>query len=707
MLKREQWIWLPKQEYPNEQACRFGVSDDKNDYCVVSCKRAYSFKKAIKKIKLRFSGDTFFRLFCNGKYLATGPNSVGGDFLETVLPRPNYYATELEVADDEGFRNGKVNFYAIIRKSPVFICEFSKGHGGFFLQGEVLFEDGTKEYIVSDESWLIRKENSYITPCVYNENQEDYKYTNAERIPNRWLTETAPIPPRTEKEILPVNGKRILLFGNETKDVVLEFDKIYAGYIYVKSKKQGKIDISLSYYEREECIGNEKLSLNGGEIYRGIDFHSMGKIIARLKNIAAFETIVEISFLATYYPVEVQAKTITSDSDLNKVLEVCAHSLQYCRQTHHLDSPKHCEPLACTGDYYIETLMTAFSFGDLRLSAFDVQRTAESIRYQDGRLFHTSYSLIWVLMLWDVYLYTGSKELLLDSEEALQALLTRFETYLGENGLIENPPDYMFVDWLYPDGISLHHPPKALGQTCLNMFYYGALQAAEKIYDEIGEEAQGKVCNAKKENLRKAIIDLLFDSDKGLFFEGLNTPTAEKLLRHFMPKNVEKRYYRKHANILAAYFGLFKKRQNIAILEKVMSDEKLGTVQPYFMHFLLEAIYRNGLRDKYTINILEEWKAPIKEFSKGLPEGFYKPNEEYKFDYSHAWGGSPLYALPLALTGFEILKPNFQEIRLSPSLLGLQYAKVEIPTPYGMIEVIQEKGHAPIIKAPEKVKIHY
>lgn len=104
------------------------------------------------------------------------------------------------------------------------------------------------------------------------------------------------------------------------------------------------------------------------------------------------------------------------------------------------------------------------------------------------------------------------------------------------------------------------------------------------------------------------------------------------------------------------------------------------------------------------MQILEEWKAPIIEFSKGLPEGFYKPNEEYIFDYSHAWAGTPAYALPLALTGLEIIDAGFKEIRLSPSLLGLQFARVEIPSPYGMIEVIQQQGSEPIIKVPEKIK---
>ena len=151
--------------------------------------------------------------------------------------------------------------------------------------------------------------------------------------------------------------------------------------------------------------------------------------------------------------------TLTSDDALNQVLDTCRHTLKYCRQTLHLDSPKHCEPLACTGDYYIETLMTAFSFGDMSLAKFDVQRTAELLRNNHGRMFHTTYSLIWVRMLLDVYKFTGDKTLLTECEDALIMLLNRFSGYVGDNGLIETPPDYMFVDWIYIDGISMHHPP--------------------------------------------------------------------------------------------------------------------------------------------------------------------------------------------------------------------------------------------------------
>ena len=327
------------------------------------------------------------------------------------------------------------------------------------------------------------------------------------------------------------------------------------------------------------------------------------------------------------------------------------------------------------------------------------------LRNNDGRLFHTTYSLIWVRMLYDVYQFTGNIELLHRCEDALILLLNRFETYVGDNGLIETPPDYMFVDWIYLDGFSLHHPPKALGQTCLNLFYFGALEVAAKIYEVISEPAMALKCNVKKELLRDAINTLLFDEEKGLYFEGLNTKTPEHLLGQFMPQNTEKRYYLKHSNILAAYVGVCDEVLARGLLDKIMSDECPGEYQPYFAHFLLEAIYRNGLREQYTLKVLDKWKQSALACPKGLVEGFIEPNETYVFDHSHAWGGTPLYSLPKALLGLEIMEPGLLKIALKPSLMGLESASVELPTPYGYVICEMRRGKAPVITHPREVTV--
>ena len=705
----EQWIWLPGDSFPENQTTlhttMYGDSGRDGHYTVVRCEKRYRLDKPVASVHIRTSGDTFFRLSVNGIHRITGPASVGGDFLSNDRVRPQHYASELTLDGDfPGLDEGILDFSAVVRMMPLRMFEFSQGHGGFFLTAHVRFADGTKTVLLTDETWQITHLTAHTTPGQYDSRVEPSQPVNAKRITNVWHSLTSPIPSCVEREVIPEGGGKITVPAGGEVDVLLPLDMIYAGYPSLTVETDGVLHVEYQMTELGTSGGGEKIIFTHSDTYRGSALRSAGRIRIIARNEGTKDAVIRAAFAVSHYPTPEEAVTTTSDEDMNQVLRTCAHTLKYCRQTLHLDSGSHCEPMACTGDYYIESLMTAFTFGDQRLSVFDVRRTAQLLRYNDGRMFHTTYSLIWVQMLWDMYIHTGEHELLTDCEDALTMLLERFETYIGDNGLIENPPDYMFIDWLIPDGISTHHPPKALGQTCLNLFYYGALRTAEKIYGTIGEGAMASSAEKKADAIRPVICTLLYDRGRGLFFEGLNTPTPEHLLYQWMPQNVEKRYYRKHANILAAYFGVFERETCREILHKVMNDPELGLVQPYFTHFLLEAVYRNGLRDTYTRTILEDWKAPVKECPWGLAEGFHKPEPTYSFDHSHAWGGTPSYSLPLALTGLEILEPGMKKISLRPSLLGYEHAHVQIPTPYGMIEVHLEEGKKPLITVPDGIE---
>ena len=698
----DRWIWLPEAEYPDKQKTKLScMLPGEDNYAVCEAERNYDFGgRRVKDVRLTVSGDTAFLLFLNGEKLLRGPASVGGDFLYNEELRPEYYA--YSVLNTPETPVSALRFTALVRMSSVRICEYSRGQGGFLLQAEAAFTDGSTETLYSDESWRIRVLPAYTAPYRYNGGLVPGDFVNAETKASPVKTLIAPIPP-CEEHILPLEDGGTLRAQNGTAEKHFDLDKIYACYVHVRhTGAPAKLTLTGS-----ELPGGADwsctLAFAGDGDYYGMELQSVGELRAELTSEG--ESSVTVALLAAHYPTPLRCKTETSDPALNRVLEVCAHSLKYCRQTHHLDSPRHCEPLACTGDYYVETLMTAFTFGDLRLAAFDVRRTANLLRQHDGEMFHTSYSLIWVQMLWDVYRLTGDADILRENADALHLLLRRFAGYIGENGLIETPPNYMFIDWLTPDGVNLHHPPKALGQTCMCMFYFGALQTAEKIYRALNNGSLAEDAREKAESLRAAVFSLLWDENRQLFFEGLNTPTEERLIYNYMPQNVEKRYYRRHANILAAYFGFFAPQENRALLRRVLQGADLGEVQPYFQHFLLDAVYRCGLREEYTLPLLEQWKPFIEECPKGLPEGFYKPTPSYGFDRSHAWGGTPAYALPLAVTGLKMIEPGFRKISLSPTALGLDRARAEVPTPFGILRVTAYKDRPPEIEAPAGIEI--
>ena len=700
MEHKEQWIWLPEDRYPKKQKTRYSERDGthQNNFTVVAFSKNYYFDAPIQDVAIRCSGDTAFALFCNGQHLMNGPILPGGDFLESYhsVPLPSHYASTVSFMPDESV----LRFYAQVRMGPSRCFDYSMGHGGFMLSAIIHFKDGSSAEIHTDDTWTATVLTAYSAPGQFDSSLPKEAAVHAQETANIWNCQTAPIPPCT---LEPLDIGAVSVAAGGSVDQGFELDMIWAGYIQVIAKTTGTLSVELYCSELGEPVGPERyLFAEDGE-YLGLELRSAGYIRIKAQNTGATSADITLRLIRSFYPITETAITATSDTELDQVLKTCLHTLKYCRQSIHLDSPKHCEPLACTGDYYVETLMSAFSYGDMRLAAFDVRRTAELLRHRDGRMFHTSYSLIWVQMLWDVYRFTGERKLLEDCADALDMLLDRFHGYLGENGILEKAPDYMFIDWLVPDEISLHHPPKALGQTCLCLYYYGALKTAVNIWKVLGEHHKAALSEERMDVLHRSILRELYDPQRQLFFEGLNTPTDEALIGEWMPRNVEKRYYRKHANILAAYFGFFSKEECTALLERIIDNDTLGQVQPWFSHFLLEAVFRCGLREKYTIRLLNQWKRPITECSKGLPEGFYKPEENYAFDHSHAWGGTPAYTLPLALSGLEILEPGYRKIRLSPSLLGLKWADVEIPTPHGMIRLQLREDAPPSITVPDGI----
>ena len=695
---KQNWIWLDPLRYPDAQTTVINGWGDKkpSDYAVCEFVKEYDFTRKISKATLTYSGDTEFRLYCNGAFVATGPANPGGDFyISNEVPWPTHYSFTSEVCPE----GNTLRFDAWVKMMPVRINEFSMGHGGFMLYGLVEFADGTTEEISTDSTWLCRKNNAYTAPDYYDGTRPVDEFAPAVEIANLWNSAPAPIPPRVEEDIQP---RTFHVGAGEKVQFVYEYPLVYSGFIHLKVQTDGLLTMQVDCYETEKIQAHEYFTFVRDTEYISPGIRSVGGYHITAENGGDTPATVTISIIETHFPVDYCAEMTTSDPDLDLVLRVCEHSLKSCMQMFESESVLHCEPMACTGDYYVETMMTAMSYGDLRLAAFDVLRTADIIRVKNGEMFHATYSMIWVMMLWDVYRFTGDKSLLEKCEDALELLLNTFHGYLDDNGIVDDPPSYMFVDWVQVDDVSLHHPPKALGQTFLNLFYYGGLIHGVKVYETLGDAKKAALYRTRATALKDAINAHLYDPQRGLYFEGLNTPTREERLWWFLPQNVEKRYYRRHSNVLAALFGVHDNPADL--LDRTLEDDSLGYFQPYFAHFVLEAVRVCGLCDQWTLRLMEDWKEPIRSCPKGLPEGFYKQSD-YPFDHSHGWGGTPRYALPMALSGLEILEPGYNRIRLRPTLLGLAHANVEIPTPHGVIRIEMQEGADPIVTIPDGIVV--
>ena len=698
------WIWLPQSEYPELQTCRHCTHGGEPEtlYGVAEFTRTYTFDKPVKRVELRVSGDTYYRLYLNGKDLGTGPVCAGGDFLCIKSP-PSYYAQPLSVP----LSDRELRFQALVQLSPTALCDYSFGHGGFYLEATVHFGDGGTKSFGTDSSWQCRQKRQYTAPNRYDACQQDAPAVLAEIVEPVWRLKDSLIPPMCEYPIKPLQNSCIQVAPGDAKTVEVLFDKIYAAYLLLRIS--GKAQIHAFWYEVPESACDddcEMVTTTEPLTYKSLRFHSIGGLRLQIVNRDTEPITVEPLLYATHYPITQDGTLITSDDSLNLVYEVCKWTLKICRQTIHLDSPRHQEPLACTGDYYIESLMTAFTYGDMRLAKFDLIRTADWLVANNGVMFHTSYSLLWVMMLHDVYMLTADHTLLHACCPALKRLLARFEEYTGSNGLLEKCPNYMFVDWNTVMGYSMHHPPKFLGQACLCMQYHGALQTASQLYRWLNNEIAAAACHTKATQLRAAINRYLYDPVWGLYIDGLPTPD-EAPLGDTLPRNRPLKHFSKYSNVLAVLYGVCDGEEAKRILSSVLKDDTLPDLQPYYMHFVFEALHKTDLLSEYFLPLLERWKPLVSYCNKGLQEGWFAPDGKgnYRFDYSHAWGGTPAYQLPARLLGFEMLEPGFRKIRLSPELYGLKWADISIPSPFGYIRCQMEQGRRPVLSIPDGIDV--
>lgn len=80
------------------------------------------------------------------------------------------------------------------------------------------------------------------------------------------------------------------------------------------------------------------------------------------------------------YPITNAGNFECSDTNYSQLWDIARNTTQMCMQSLYLDSPLHQEPIACTGDYLIETLSNYYAFGDKWLARQDLIKTAKMLK---------------------------------------------------------------------------------------------------------------------------------------------------------------------------------------------------------------------------------------------------------------------------------------------------------------------------------------
>ena len=338
----------------------------------------------------------------------------------------------------------------------------------------------------------------------------------------------------------------------------------------------------------------------------------------------------------------------------------------------YMDTP-YWEQLQYVGDTRIQGLISLYVAGDDRLlrqaiEHFDLSRIPEGLtasRYPSALTqIIPPFSLIYVAMVHDYFMHRNDPAFVRERLAGVRGILDWYGRHVDATGMLGPMPYWNYVDWTprwdrgVPPGADNGH------STAISLLYVYALQRAAELEKGSGTREAGVTYRARAEAVRAAVRARAWDSSRGLFRDAPDTSA-----------------YSQQTNVLAVLVDAVPITAQRGVMERVLADTTLTPASYYFSFYVLEALRKAGLGERY-IERLAPWQAMLRLGLTSAPE-----NPEPTRSDTHAWAAHPNYGLLATVLGVRPSSPAFRTVRIAPALGPLQRASGSVPHPLGDIEV--------------------
>ncbi len=712
------------------------------DYGVFHFRRTFELEAKPEKFIIHVSADNRYQLFVNGQSVCKGP--ARGDFMhwrfETVDIAP--YLVK-----------GKNSIGAVIWN----FGEYTPAAQMTLRTAFVLAADDSKNnFVNSDQKWKVIQDAAYsaiptsmnfytvvgagerVAADKYPWGWEQTDYDDSawlsvrlldKALPygicadNVWMLTPRTIPQMEDKlqridkvrrtEGIDINsiffdGSRKLTIPANTKAIIL-FDQTFLTTAYpVLSVSGGKdSQIILVYSEalfdsrmqkgnRDEIEGRKIYGYvdifmpdGSNRLFRTLWFRTWRYLQLDIQTKDEALTINDLYGRFTAYPFKENASFGSSDSSLKNIWDVGWRTARLCANETYFDCPYY-EQLQYVGDTRIQALISLYVSGDDRLmrnaiTAFDDSRISEGLtksRYPNSSMhIIPPYSLLWIAMVHDYWMHRDDSGFVKSFLPGIESVLNWHEKYINENGMLGAMPWWNFVDWswLWDSRLEIGGVPPydKLGQSSiLTLQYVYALNYAAQLEESFGRKYFADRYRQQAESLKKSTYKLCWDEKRGLLAD---TP--------------DKKTFSQHANILAVLVDLVPSIEQKKLMVKVVSEKGLTQCTFYFRFYLVRAMKKAGLGDRY-IEMLQPWREMLKT---GLTT--FAENPEPTRSDCHAWSASPNYDLLATVCGIEPAEPGFKIVKIEPHLGPLNWVEGKMPHPFGEISVRFERAGKAGVKA--------
>lgn len=394
------------------------------------------------------------------------------------------------------------------------------------------------------------------------------------------------------------------------------------------------------------------------------------------------------SLLTTRYPYSDRAVVQAADPDLAWVVDACTRTFHNCSHESMMDCPFY-EQLQYVGDSRIQALLAYATSDDDRLArsaidSFDRSRSLPTgltaSRYPSRvRQEIPGFSLWWVAMVHDFALWRGDRAFVRSMLPGVRSVLEVFSAHTSEEGLLQPPPGWQFVDWVdgwidgVPPGAQPGHP-----YAHLQLQYALVLRMASQLESWMGEPHLADVYDTRRR--------LVLDAAKASFWDDRARMYSDDLAHTA---------WSQHAQVLAVLSGA---PDGALALSEAMSRGDVASTSLYFAFYLIDALgeigdYR-GLRTE-----LDRWIALRETGLLTTPE-----EPEPSRSDCHAWSAHPIIHLMTRAVGVCPAAPGWSEVFIGEPVPGIGDLQVSLPTPRGVLEVELVAGSV-TYRWPEGVRI--
>ncbi len=338
----------------------------------------------------------------------------------------------------------------------------------------------------------------------------------------------------------------------------------------------------------------------------------------------------------------------------------------------YMDTPYY-EQLQYVGDTRVQALISLYVSGDDRLvrqaiDAFDESRIPEGLtqsRYPSALpQIIPPFSLVYVAMVDDYHMLRDDPAFVRRKLAGIRGVLDWYAAHVDSTGMLGPMPYWNYMDWApqwqggVPPGASDGH------SAAITLLYAYALERAAELEADVGAPALAVEYRRRANAVIAATRSRAWDGARGLFRDA-----------------VASRSFSQQTNVLAVLADAVPPREQRAVMTRVLADSALTRSTYYFSFYLLEALRKAGLADRY-IEELAPWREMLRLGLTSTPE-----NPEPTRSDSHAWAAHPNYGLLATVLGVRPASAGFRTVRIAPALGPLRWAEGRVPHPAGDIDV--------------------